>query len=528
MTIKPFKHQTISLKHDEKSPEVFDCSDPGTGKTYVRIMAYAKRRRAGKAGKLLVVAGKSLLRSVWASDFRKFAPDMQVVVSTAGKHDQTFAQEADVYVINHDAIKWAAAKQKSFFKGFTDLAVDESTAFKHHTSQRSKAAQKVSRYFTRRCCMTGTPNGNSITDVWHQMMIVDGGKRLGKSFYAFRNAVCEPVQVGNHVNAIQWVDKDGAEEAVFAMLGDVVIRHKLEECVDLPENRQYAMPYYLTPMQRKVYTEMQERQIAEIYGDPLALEKIRLGANIKPLDHITAAHASSVATKLLQIASGAVYTGVADDYKLIDTARYEFILDLVEERRHPLVFFFWKHQRAMLVAEAEKRSLTFAVIDGSVPEREREMIVTRYQKGEYDCVFAHPKSTAHGLTFTRGSATIWASPTYDLEIFKQGSRRQFRIGQTNKTENIVVCAQDTIEQTVYEKMLDKDARMTKLLDLAVSTPRVVNELEKRARQSRQVCPAADFFSPDVRDRKSRLGPLGHAGLRDLLRRGLHAQEAVDL
>lgn len=464
-SIKPFKHQALSLKHDEKTPEVFDCSDPGTGKTAVRIWAYAKRRRAGKAGKLLVVATKSLLRSVWYNDFKKFAPDMKVVVSTAGKHEDAFAQAADVYVINHDAVKWLAKKNKKFFTDFTDLAVDESTAFKHHTSQRSRAMAKIAQHFKRRAAMTGTPNGNSITDVWHQMVIVDGGKRLGKSFYAFRNAVCEPVQKGRNVNAVEWVDREGAEEAVFAMLTDVVIRHKFEDCVDIPENHQYPVPYQLTPVQMKAYLEMQDKAVAEIYGDPLALEKIRLGQKIKPKDHISAINAAAVTTKLLQIASGAVYSGMGEEYHLIDDTRYGMILDLVEAREHSLVFFYWKHQRDMLLKEADKRGITYALIDGSVPERERDQIVTNYQRGAYRTVFAHPKSAAHGLTLTRGTATIWSGPTYDLEIFKQGSRRQYRIGQKQKTENIVVLAEDTIEQKVYEHMLAKDARMTKLLDL---------------------------------------------------------------
>lgn len=446
--IKPFKHQALSLKHDEKNPYVFDCSSPGTGKTAVRIWSYAKRRRANKAGKMLVLASKSLLRSVWANDFKKFAPDINVVVSVTGKHEESFAKDGDVYVLNHDAVKWLAKKNKKFFNSFTDLVIDESTAFKHGTNQRSKAAGKVAKWFDRRCCMTGTPNGRSITDVWHQMMIVDGGQRLGKSFFAFRAATCEPIQKGRNVNAVEWHDKEGAEEAVFAMIQDVVIRHKFQDCTDVPPNHQYTLPYQLTPLQQRAYDQMAERAIAEIRKE-----------------HVTAINAASVATKLLQIASGAVYTGEGDKYALVDDQRYHMILDLIEEREHSVCFFFWKHQRDMLLQLADKRGITFTMIDGSVGERDRERIVREYQAGKYQALFAHPKSAAHGLTLTRGTATIWASPTYDLEIFKQGSQRTYRIGQTQKTENIVVIAEGTIDERVYDAMLVKDARMTRLLDL---------------------------------------------------------------
>jgi SNF2 family DNA or RNA helicase len=446
--MKPFKHQLKSLKHAETTPVVFDCSDPGTGKTGVAIWVDQRLRTRRQIKKTLVLAPKSLLRSVWFNDFKKFAPATRVVVSTAGNHDKAFSQDADVYVTNIDAVKWLAKQPDSFFKHFDFLIVDESTAYKHATSQRSKAAARIARHFKFRRLMTGTPNSNSITDVWHQVFLLDAGKRLGKSFYGFRNAVCTPVQVGRNANAIQWEDKDGAEEAVFGMLTDIVVRHKFEDCVDIPENHQYEVKYELSPKQLKTYEQMREMAVAELQG----------------MKHVTAINAAAVTTKLLQIASGAVYLD-SSEYSLVDTGRYELILDLVEERKHSLVFFLWKHQRDLLVAEAEKRGISFALIDGQVKEDERNAIVQNYQAGAYRTLFAHPRSAGHGLTLTRGTATIWASPTYDLEIFKQGSKRQHRLGQTQKTETIVVLAQDTLDEHAYEVMQGKNIRMSNLLSL---------------------------------------------------------------
>lgn len=450
--MKPFDHQTKSLEHAASTPVAFDCSDPGTGKTAVAIWIDQRLRKQKLIKKTLVVAPKSLLRSVWFNDFKKFAPATRVLVSTAGKHASVFSQPADVYVINTDAVKWLAQQPKSFFKDFGLLINDESTAFKHNTSQRAKAMAKIAKYFKYRRLMTGTPNSNSITDVWHQAFILDEGKRLGKSFYAFRNTVCVPVQRGPNVNAVEWTDKDGAEEAVFGLLRDIVVRHRFEDCVDIPQNHRYNVTYQMTPKQRTKYEEMENWAVME-------LDKISA---------VTAVNAAAVATKLLQIASGAVYSS-SGEYHIVDTSRYEVVLDLVEQRQHSLVFFLWKHQRDLLVAEAERRGLTFAVIDGSVNEEERSAVVQRYQSGQYRTIFAHPKSAGHGLTLTRGTATIWASPTYDLEIFEQGSKRQHRLGQTQKTETIVVCAEDSIDERAFAALMSKKVRMDNLLQLFSST-----------------------------------------------------------
>lgn len=466
MTYKPMKHQLQSLKHDAKNDIVFDTSDPGTGKTFVRLVAFSQRRAKG-GGAALVLAPRSLLRNVWANDCAKFTPHLSTSVADAANRERAFAASADIYVTNIDAATWLARQPKSFFAKFSELIVDESDAYKHHTSQRSKALLKISKYFKHRCLMSGTPNTNSITDIWHQMMILDGGARLGTSFYRFRDTVCNPTQVGRNANAIKWTDKDGAEEAVFSLLADVIMRHRFEDCVDIPENHKYTLDYQLTPKQLRAYVELETTQML------LLKDK-----------NLTAINAAAVATKLLQVASGAVYSS-PDKYHLVDEGRYEFILDLIAARKHSLCFFLWKHQRDMLIAEAEKRKIRYCVFDGNATDAEREEMVRLYQAGVYQVMFAHPASAGHGLTLTRGTATIWASPTYNLGHFVQGSKRIPRMGQTQKTETIVVVAKDTIEEKVYSMMLDKDARMTTLLELfsTLNKPTPVARTSKKEMES---------------------------------------------
>jgi len=743
-----------------------------TGKTFVRIASFNERRRQG-SGALLVLAPRTLLRSVWVNDFRKFAPGLVVSVADAANRAVAFDEEADVYVTNIDAVRWIANQKPAFFKKFSDLVIDESSTVKHHTSMRSKAAAKIAKYFTHRCLMTGTPNSNSITDIWHQVYILDSGKRLGNSFHRFRDAVCVPKQVGPNANAMKWTDKEGAEESVFGLLTDIVIRHKFDDCVDIPDNHIYSFDYALTPKQMRAYLELEQTQMLTLRGKKPAVlainaaavatkllqvaclsgdtevltnsgwkpieqitkfdlvwdgvqwcacsgvalsglaeivnfegvrmtpdhkiltlsgwvsaqeildgnadgrfnrEKVRtpdsnqtdwsqpkkkhpVGTevrlweecdpnrvelkepqpphpqvmwmqpegnhaycdretrdvrypNVQPVDqdkksllislrqglqklwgegyhyvrgvdrfirdflrgyeplvcsgdqprpnrqqprvlqkqlqmeHTVGAgkqhtvqrtylnppggndgcsggesvqpktdnHSQKngagelgFATPSEKIAvydildvlprhrftvrgnsgepfivhnSGAVYDGMGS-YQVVDNARYEMVLDLVEQRKHSLVFFLWTHQRDALIKEAERRGISFAVIDGHTSDKERADIVAAYQEGAYRTIFAHPKSAAHGLTLTRGTATIWASPTYDLEIFKQGSSRQHRIGQTEKTETIVVLAKGTLEEKVWDMLNAKDKRMTTLLDLfGTLTPEVETKRKK--------------------------------------------------
>jgi len=452
----PDPHQLISLEHAEVNLRVLDFSDPGTGKTPVALWAYSRRVFRQQAKSALVLCPRTLTKNVWADSVRKFTPHLSCVVAKAENRAAAFAERADIYITNTDATVWLSKQKKAFFERFTDLIVDESSKFKHHTSMRSRALLKIAKHFEARRLMTGTPSARSITDVWHQAAVCDDGKRLGTSFYAFRNSVSEPKQVGRNANAIHWTDKEGAEDAVFSTLSDITIRHKFDDVVQIPERRIYTVPYEMSTKHAKAYFELEKSQVLAMLGK-------------KKQGLITAVHAASLRTKLLQCASGAAYLDGAGEKDrpthVFDVGRYELVMDLAEETPHALVMFLWKHQRDALIEQADKRGLTFAVLDGGSSDTTRENIEREYQRGAYDVVIAHPETVAHGLTFTLGTTTIWSSPTDNTEWFKQGNRRQARRGQTQKTRVVTVVAGGTADERVYENCTAKGDREDTFLGL---------------------------------------------------------------
>jgi SNF2 family DNA or RNA helicase len=365
-----------------------------------------------------------------------------------------FDHTSDIIITNHDAARWLADPKnvpKSFWKDFDTIIVDESTAFKHHNTQRSKALYKIARDMEFREILTGTINPRSILDVWHQAKIVDDGERLGTSYWKYRSAVCEPVQVGPTERMLEWRDKEGAEYAVFDLLEDITIRHKFEDCTDIPPNFVTEYRIDLAPKLRKQYNDMMA-----IAATMLADGKFLMATN-----------AAAVHQKLMQMASGAVYTEEGR-YSVLDDQRSELVMDLIEERHQCVVAFNWRHQREGLEAAAKKRGFPYAVIDGTVNDRMRREAVERFQAGELRAIFAHPQSAGHGLTLTAGTTTIWTSPTYNAEHYKQFNHRIYRSGQTKRTETIHIAARDTIDEKVFAKLGDKLTSMQLLLDLMES------------------------------------------------------------
>ena len=446
--IKPMEHQLESLAFMADKPRVFDMSSPGTGKTFVEIEDFFRSYKDNN-DKCLVLAPKSLLESAWGEDIAKFRPELSYSVAWAENRAEAFEKDADIYITNIDAATWLAKQPAKFFKRFDRLVIDESTNFKHPTSQRSKAVAKIAKHFGVRRCMSGTARGNKLTDIWHQAYILDDGKRLGNSFFKFRAASCDPVQRGPGAAMVEWVERPGAAEAVATLLSDISIRHELERCADIPDNHQYTVAHKLPRKLQKVYNEMEMASVAEFKG------KI-----------ISAPNAAVVANKLLQIASGAVYAPQDEEgegsYQLLDNSRYNLIGDLIEEREHSIVFFHWRHQRDELMRVCQARNIPFCLYDGSVSDKTRAQVKKDYQAGFYQVMLAHPKSAGHGLTLTRGTATIWASPTHNHELFQQGLQRVYRNTQKQKTENIIIVAPGTVDEFALARCLDRGIKATEL------------------------------------------------------------------
>lgn len=442
-----FAHQKDTVKFASRRKAVFDTSDPGTGKTRAHLEGFAKRRRKGKAGKCLVIAPKTLLQSAWGNDIEKFVPDMRYSIAYAENRLDAFSADCDIYITNTDAVKWLIKNPKAI-QGFDTLIVDESTSFKHRTSQRSKAIAKLTKLFEYRRLLTGTPNSNTVTDVWHQAFLLDYGKRLGPNFFAFRNAVCEAKQIGPRQEHVKWTDKPGAEIAVAQLLGDITIRHEFEKCVDIPPNHTYTVDFVPPAKLMAQYHELEESMLLELEQD-----------------RVSAVNAAALRTKLLQVASGAVYT-YGDEYTVLDDQRVELVMDLIEARKHSIVFFNWRHQRDQLQAAAKARGFEFATIDGSVTsERRRAAIVSSFQAGQYKTLFLHPRTGAHGLTLTRAIASIFVSPIYEPDLLKQGLHRIYRAGQTEITETILIQAKGTVEGKVYAMLMGKRKRMIEFLEM---------------------------------------------------------------
>jgi SNF2 family DNA or RNA helicase len=406
----------------------------------------------------LVVSPKILVRSAWLNEIQERAEHLGAKVAIAeapaANRKAAFDSDADIILMNVDGYQWLSEQPKRWLRnriGAKSILVnDESHTLKNPTAKRTKAALMISEMFAKRHILSGTMAPNSITELWSQFKIVDGGARLGKRFHAFRNVMQRPIAKGAWV---EWADKPDAADIVYGLVSDIMIRHPFAKVMKhVPPMQQRVIWYDLSPKHRKLYDQLEKDSYLE-YGSK----------------DITALNAGALANKLLQCASGAVYhdlSGEKKTWEVIDSGRYELITELVDARQQSIVFFLWHHQKTELERLLRAKRLSYEVLDGTVKSNEkRAETVRKFQNGELRTILMHPKTGAYGLTLTKGSSVIYASPVYEAAAKIQGDARLLRGMQDKETESIVLLGRDTRDQHAYEVFTGKLDRLTALNNL---------------------------------------------------------------
>ena len=439
---RPFDVQIKTVAMLTTSRRCYVLNGLGTGKTRCTLWAFDFLKKCGLANKLLVVAPLSTLRFVWEREiFQAFEHlKVSVLFGPKAKRLQKLAEDADIYIINHDGLNTLLPE----LKARTDidcLVIDELAVYRNGHAARTKLMRDFAKSKNWVWGLTGSPIPRSVTDVWGQAGIITP-HTVPKYFNQVRQMLCYKA------SAFKWEAKDDAVERAFSMLQPSV-RYSLEDVTELPPVVIQHVEIPMGPKQRALYQAMKTNAEAMV------------GA-----DKIDALNAGAVLSKLLQIACGWVYTREGKTITLDNEDRVQAIIDYVEASgRKALVFLPFKSALAGVSAAFDKAGIEHAVVSGDTPAGRRSGIFADFQTTpKYKALVAHPACLAHGLTLTAADVVIWGGPTTSLEIFLQANGRITRVGQRHK-QLVVMLGGTQVEHKLYTALGKKENTQNLLLDL---------------------------------------------------------------
>lgn len=438
---KPFNHQKETSAFMTLHRRAFCFNDPGTGKTASFAWAVDYLMNKGYIKRALVICPLSIMHSAWQADLFKTVMHRRVDVAhgSRDKRIKIIKSDAEFVIINFDGVETVLDELKA--GGFDLVIIDEANAVKTATTKRWKAINSLIGPDTWLWMATGTPASQSPTDAYGLAKMMNSSS-VPHYFYTFRDSVMYKV------TQFKWSAKQNAAEIVNKVL-QPAIRFTKDECLDLPELLYTTREVALTPQQLKYYKMLKDQFIMAAAGET-----------------VTSVNAATNLNKLLQVASGAVYSDNGNTVEFDITHRYNVLVEAIEESTHKvLVFVPFRHTIEVLRDRLRKDKFEVEVIHGGVPVHRRTEIFKAFQtESTPRILLIQPAAASHGVTLHAANTVVWWGPVTSNEIWHQANARVHRSGQKNACLVVRLCG-CAVERKLYGALDSKTEDMDTLLNL---------------------------------------------------------------
>jgi SNF2 family DNA or RNA helicase len=455
-TFEPHAYQKTAIKYLLQHGFAGLGLDPGLGKTAIALSALqalckVKRERA------LVVAPLRPCSDVWShtGELGKWAQfnGLKVALLHGPKKAEAVQADADLYVINWDALHWlcppARIKVRNELgkvvcrnnpewpgpikvlldKGVRLLVLDELSKAKHSGTRRFKSLTPWLERFTRRWGLTGSPNANGLMGLFGQCYCLDLGQALGRYITHFRTTYFLPTGFQGR----EWGLQKGASKRIYDKIRPFWLTMRATDHLpELPDLVTENVWLDLPPTARALYDKFEKDLVA-------AFENHTIVAN----------NAASVSGKCRQIASGGAYIVEKDRREALHVHNTKTLAlqELIEELQGAplLVGYEFRHDLERIRAVLGE----VPAINGDTNVKQSSTILAAWNAGQIPVLAVHPQAGAHGLN-AQGCGCghlVWYTAPWDRELYDQLIARVWRQGNT---ASAVVVHQLLMRRTVDE------------------------------------------------------------------------------
>ena len=443
----PRAYQAPAIEFLKTTPRANLYADMGLGKTAI-VLSMIEQLGLDQ---VLIIAPRRVALEVWPAEQHKWLPfvdlNVETLIGERALRERALLATPRVATINYDNLQWLIEACGEHWP-FRDLVVaDESSRLKglrqrKGTKRTAKLTQIAHTKTERWVNLNGTPGGNGYLDLWGPQWFVDGGASLGRTFGAYKDRwfYRSPVKKGDYEKV---KPLPGAEDEIRHRIRKTTMAIRAKDWFDLKEPFEHVVTVDLPPAARAQYKQMQRYFFAELETGT-----------------VTAANCGVKSAKLIQMASGAVYTG-KEQWQQIHEEKLDALESIVTETvgANLLVVYQFRHEKELIKARFKR------AVDIDAPAA-----INRWNAGEIPMLLVHPASAGHGLNLQDGGHHIvYFSPTWDLELYAQvleriGPVRQMQSGYDRLVYVHHIIAAGTLDLVVKRRREEKGEVMECLLD----------------------------------------------------------------
>ena len=485
-----FKHQKAGCLLAERYKKFAFFYDTGTGKTVMALdIINSKFHKDGT--RFLIIAPKAIIQTAWMEDAKKYYPDVRILplttsfgtnkqrrlleqwkssenqnsffirpnrqdnylyfLATLSRNESLLDMEEEIdnrsikdmvqhYIINPELFIRTPEKYIREL-GIGGLVIDESAIMKNHESITTKVLLETASKMKYVYLLSGKPAPNNELEYYSQMKTVDP-ETFSMSYSSFaKDFGVDPSQ------RKIWLDNE-AKETLSKLISARSLIISKDDCLDLPSTVESVHQFELP---NEVMAEYDR-----LYANCLAV--------IKGMDHSARLYTSTsklaVLMKLRQLASGFFIVnnenGEKSEREIIPiheskTEELENILDEIGNEQ-VIIWCQFKYEILQIEKLLSKRGKVVTAYGGTKDVNES---IADFKEGRAKYIIAHPRTLKYGVTFTNCRYAIYYSFSYRAEDYDQSHDRIYRLGQTKKCTFFFLQAANTIDELMYEKVMNK-------------------------------------------------------------------------
>ena len=396
------------------------ADDMGLGKT---VQTIAFMLHTADQGPALVAAPASVVLN-WQRELQRFAPSLHVkVFNTAADRKGLVEQAAAGDVILTTYGLFVTEDEALCGKQWNTVCLDEAHVIKNRQTKTSAVVMKLQA--THRIILTGTPVQNHLGELWNLFQFANPG--LLGSHEQFRQKYIVPIE--------QQDNKERSRQLKRIVSPFMLRRTKQEVIEELPDKTEINIPVELSDDELAVY-EVIRRRAKQLLED----ERSSSGVSVNTLAEITRLRQAACSAELVE------KNWKGECSKL--TALSDLLQEIVDGGNAVLVFSQFTSFLAMVRQQLDKQKQPYLYLDGSVPVRQRDLLVQQFQHGDCPVFLISLKAGGLGLNLTGANYVIHLDPWWNPAIEQQATDRAYRIGQRQNVTVYHLISQHTIEEKI--------------------------------------------------------------------------------
>lgn len=448
-------HQKSALRTGAKKDRWGFFHDTGCGKTLTSLEIFLHHNI-----KTLIICPLSLIDGAWQEELRNWDRYGDIDAGNlwaAKKRSPAALSKAlgkDLCIINYESFR--TMDKRLAAAGFGACVLDESARIR--TWKKNNTSDRVINFCDNMkyvYLLSGVPAPNNMLEYWAQIRILDP-LLWGTNLYKFRTKYFYPTGYGGYTYLV----KPEYKEQLMRDIKTVAEYVDKEDVLDLPGITESKRIFQLSKEEMGHYRDI----------------KTSLVTILESGEAITSPSAVTAIQKLRQISSGflldTTYAEVDGKnkknqvvHRIADTKLNELLALLEDIGKKQVIIWIEFCEEAVMVQEAlNKKGWTNGILNGTVSEKEKQVTLKAFKRGNLQYTICHPKSVGYGHTLVNCTEAVYYSNSYSYDNAKQSKDRIYRKGQEQHCFYYYLLAAKTIDPVILSAVQSKKSSSMAILD----------------------------------------------------------------